>query len=84
MGKAITEKNRKRFLRLSIEISMKRRLKKMTQTMLAEEAGISRSLLSVIEAPSLVYNFTLDVLFNIADALGADVVDLLVDKRKLN
>ena len=56
----------------------------MMQTMLAEEAGISRSLLSVIEAPSLAYNFTLDVLFNIADALGADVVDLLVDKRKLN
>ena len=41
------------------------------------EAEVSRSLISAIEAPGLAYNFTLDVLYNIADALGVEAKDLL-------
>ncbi len=33
--------------------------------------------MSIIEAPGVAYNFTLDVLFNIADALGVKAEDLL-------
>ena len=39
------------------------------QEKLAEKAGISRSLLSNIEAPNMAYSFSLDVFYNIADAL---------------
>ena len=39
--------------------------------------SISRSLLSVIEAPGMAHNFTLDVFFNIADALEVDPADLI-------
>ncbi len=39
--------------------------------------SISRSLLSVIEASGTAHNFTLDVFFNIADALEVDPADLI-------
>lgn len=41
----------------------------MSQEKLAEAAGISRSLLSNIEAPNMVSNFSLSVFFSLADAL---------------
>ena len=44
---------------------------------LAKKAGISRSLISAIEAPRLAYNFSLDVLLNIANALDARAEELL-------
>lgn len=58
-------------------ISTCRKIKGLSQKELAEKAGISRSLISVIEAPRLAYNFTLDVLLNIADALGVGAESLL-------
>ena len=39
--------------------------------------SISRSLLGVIEASGTAHNFTLDVFFNIADALEVDPADLI-------
>ncbi len=80
-------KNRDRFLELGITIAMLRKLKGMTQEGLAERAEISRSHLSAIEAPNLVYPFSLEVLFNISDALDIEPGDLLnmrltVPKRK--
>ena len=36
---------------------------------LAEKANISRSLLSNIEAPNMAYSFSLEVFYNLADAL---------------
>ncbi|MBQ8509541.1 MAG: helix-turn-helix transcriptional regulator [Clostridia bacterium] len=53
----------------------------MSQEQLAERADISRTYLSMIEAPNTVCSFTLDVLYNIADALGMDAAELL--KMKL-
>lgn len=70
-------KNRDRFIELGITISALRRLKGMSQEQLAERAGISRGFLSVIEAPNMVQSFSLEILFNIADALGVRPGDLL-------
>ena len=44
---------------------------------LAEKAGVSRSLISAIEAPGLVNGFSLESFFDIADALEVDPADLI-------
>lgn len=45
--------------------------------LLAEKAGVSRSLISAIEAPGLANGFSLEVFFDIADALEVDPADLI-------
>jgi len=45
------------------------RIRGLSQEKLAEKANISRSLLSNIEAPNMAYSFSLDVFYNLADAL---------------
>ena len=42
---------------------------------LAKKAGVSRSLISAIEAPGLANGFSLEVFFDIADALEIDLAD---------
>lgn len=49
----------------------------MSQEKLAEKAGISRSLLSTIEAPNVAKAFSLEVFFDIADALEIEPADLI-------
>jgi transcriptional regulator with XRE-family HTH domain len=49
----------------------------MSQEQLAERANISRSHLSAIEAPGMVRAFSMDIFFNIADALEVDPADLI-------
>ena len=49
----------------------------MSQEQLAEKAGISRSLLSCIEAPGIAHSFSLDVFFSLADALDVDPAALI-------
>ena len=44
---------------------------------LAEKVGVSRSLISAIEAPGLANGFSLEVFFDIADALEVDPADLI-------
>lgn len=61
MSKDITESNRELFIRISIVISANRKLKGLSQEQFADIVGVSRSLISAIEAPRLAYNFTLDV-----------------------
>ena len=70
-------KNRDRFIELGLVISSLRKMKGMSQEQLAEKAGISRSHLSSIEAPNIVRPFSVEVLFNIADALKVEPGDLL-------
>ncbi len=77
MGGAATFKNRDRLIQLGIAIGALRKLRGMSQEALAEKAQISRSLLSAIEAPGIAKSFSLDVLFNIAEALDIDPADLL-------
>ena len=42
---------------------------------LAKKAGVSRSLISAIEAPGLANGFSLEDFFDIADALEIDLAD---------
>jgi transcriptional regulator with XRE-family HTH domain len=49
----------------------------LTQEQLAEQTGISLSYLTKIEAPNSHKAFSLEVLFDIADALGVPVGKLL-------
>ena len=69
--------NRDRLIRLSLNIGLLRKLRGLTQEELAEKAGISRSFLSAIEAPNLVQSFSLEILYNISDALTIDPQDLI-------
>ena len=64
-------------MKLNESIGRLRRERGMSQEKLAEKAKISRSHLSSIEAPNIVRPFSLEVLYNIADALGVRAGDLL-------
>lgn len=72
-----TLKNRDILINFGIYISVLRKMQGMSQEALAEKAGISRSLLSAVEAPGLVKTFTVDVLLKLADALGVPPEELL-------
>ncbi len=77
MGKMVEFKNRDRFIQLGIAIATLRKVKGLSQEKLAEEAHISRSLLSAIEAPGMAHSFSLEVFFNLADALGMEPAELI-------
>lgn len=77
MSKEVSFKNHDRFIQLGIAISTLRRMRGLSQDKLAEKAGISRSLLSVIEAPGIAKSFSLEVFYDIADALDVDPADLM-------
>lgn len=80
-GKALSKKppfqNCDRFIELGLEISALRKMRGMSQEELAAKAKISRSHLSSIEAPNIIRPFSLEVLYNIADALNIQAGDLL-------
>ena len=73
----ISFKNRDRLIQLGIAIAALRKMRGMSQEQLAERANISRSHLSAIEAPGMVRAFSMDIFFNIADALEVDPADLI-------
>lgn len=77
MSKEVAYKNRDRFIQLGVAISTLRKVRGMSQEKLAEKAGISRSLLSCIEAPGVANGFLLEVFYNLADALDVDPADLI-------
>ncbi|MDD2971071.1 MAG: helix-turn-helix transcriptional regulator [Lachnospiraceae bacterium] len=77
MSKEIAFKNRDRFIELGLTIAALRKMQGMSQEQLAEKAQISRSHLSSIEAPNIVRPFSLEVLYNIADALNISPGDLI-------
>lgn len=77
MSKEVSFKNHDRFIQLGIAISALRKMRGLSQEKLAEKAGISRSLLGVIEAPSIAKAFSLEVFYDIADALDVDPSDLI-------
>ncbi|MBR2906851.1 MAG: helix-turn-helix domain-containing protein [Clostridia bacterium] len=77
MSKEVSFKNRDRFIQLGVAISTLRKLRGLSQEKLAEKAGISRSLVSTIEAPGIANGFSLEVFFDIADALEIDPADLI-------
>ena len=75
--KQVEFQNRDRFIELGLTISALRKLRGMSQETLAQKAHMSRSHLSAIEAPNIVRPFSVEILFNIADALGVRAGDLL-------
>ena len=77
MSKEVEFKNRDRFIQLGIAISALRKMRGMSQEKLAEKAFVSRSHISAIEAPNIVRPFSLEVFFNIADALEISPSDLI-------
>ena len=77
MSKEVSFKNRDRFIQLGVAIAALRKLRGLSQEKLAEKAGISRALVSTIEAPGMANAFSLEVFFNIADALEIDPADLI-------
>lgn len=77
MSKEIDFKNRDRFIQLGIAISTLSKMRGMSQEQLSEKANVSRSHISAIEAPGIVRPFSLDVFYNIADALEVDPADLI-------
>ena len=77
MSKEVSFKNRDRFIQLGVAISTLRKLRGLSQEKLAEKAGISRSLVSAIEAPGIANGFSLEVFYDIADALEIDPADLI-------
>ena len=58
-------------------IYARRKAKGLSQEQLAEKANVSRSHISSIEAPGIARPFSLEVFFNIADALEIAPADLL-------
>ena len=70
-------KNRDRYVHLGIAIAALRKMRGMSQEELALKAHMSRSHLSSIEAPNIVRPFSLEVLYNIADALDVEPSELL-------
>lgn len=77
MSKEVSPTNRDRFIELGIKIGALRKMRGMSQEQLAEKAGMSRSHLSSIEGPNSVRPFSLEVFFNIADALDIAPEELL-------
>jgi len=77
MSKEVSFKNRDRLIQLGIAISTLRRMRSLSQEQLADMAGISRSLISLIEAPGIAKPFSLEVFYNIADVLEIDPADLI-------
>ena len=77
MSKDVSYKNRDRFLERGLAIASLRKMKGLSQDALAAKAGISRSHLSAIEAPNIIRAFSVEVLYNLADALEIRPGELL-------
>ena len=77
MSKDVAFKNHDRFIQLGLAIAALRKMRGLSQEKLAEKAGVSRSLISNIEAPGTAKGFSLEVFFDIADALDVDPAVLI-------
>ena len=60
------------------QLKTARQNKKLTQEQLAEKIGISRQHLGAIEAPNVLRQLSLDLLFAIAEALEIEPYKLLL------
>lgn len=77
MSKDVTFKNHDRFVQLGLAIATLRKMRGLSQEQLAEKAGVSRSLISAIEAPGTAKGFSLEVFFDIAAASEVDPAALI-------
>lgn len=65
-----------KYVAFGLNVAFCRRKKELTQEVLAEKVGISRTHLSNIESPTMDKSLSLQVLFDIADALEVDIEKL--------
>lgn len=65
--------NEEKYKRIGLNIALQRKLKGLTQVQLAEIVNISRTHMSNIEAPNMVTPISMELAFNIADALEIPV-----------
>ncbi len=68
--------NEEKFKRLGLNIALYRKMKGITQAELAEKVNISRTHMGNIEAPNMVKPISLELAFDIADALEIPVSKL--------
>lgn len=68
--KYMDSKHSEKYIRIGLNISLQRKLKKITQIELAEKIGISRTHMSNIEAPNMVTPVSLEVIFDICEVLN--------------
>lgn len=76
----ISKLNEFKYIQIGLNIAYYRKLHGYTQEQLAELSGISRSHISSIEAPNIIHNISLEVLFNIANSLKIEPYKLLIFK----
>lgn len=67
------QKHSEKYILLGLNIAFYRKKKGLTQENLAESVGISRTHMSNIEAKKVDKSLSLEVLFDIADALNVEV-----------
>ncbi len=72
----MSEKHKSEYRQLGLTIAYYRKLKGFTQLELAEKVNISRTHISNLEAPNMEKSISLDILFDIADALDVPVKNL--------
>ena len=58
-----------KYLQLGLKIAYYRKLRGLTQVMLAEQIGVSAAFIGHVEAPNINKAISLDTLFDIAAAL---------------
>lgn len=78
----VSYKNAEKYTELGLNIAFYRKKRGLTQEQLSEKIGISRSHLSAIEAPNIIKPFSIELLFNIADALDIKPSMLLEFREK--
>lgn len=77
----MSDKHEQEYKMLGLNIAYYRKLKGLTQMELAEKVNISRTHMSNIEAPNMHTSISLEILFDIADALEIQVKDLFFFNR---
>jgi transcriptional regulator with XRE-family HTH domain len=70
-----------RYKRIGQAIQYYRKQKGLTQEELADRTSISLSYITKIEAPNCDKSFSLEVLFEIADALDRQIIDFFQFKK---
>ena len=70
------ENHLEKYHQLALNISYLRKKRGLSQIEFAEKLNISRTHLSKIEAPNVLQAFSLNVLFDIADALDIEPMKL--------
>ncbi|MDE5966478.1 MAG: helix-turn-helix transcriptional regulator [Lachnospiraceae bacterium] len=68
-----------KYRKLGLKISYYRKLKGLTQEMLAEKIDKNLAFIGAVEAPNVNRTISLDTLFDISEALGIPPYKFLID-----